>query len=109
MRAPWPRVAANQPWPRLSADDPRPATQHLGTIEADLLVPADAPLAARLVTTRAGVTIGIAHLPRPPAAGEHGERLQSALLEPRTARDTGPAHPVTRALRAVAVAFWRWL
>jgi hypothetical protein len=58
--------------------------------------------AARMVTTSTGITIGIAHQPKPQAMGTHAENLQAALLDPRTAR---PLTPVKRLLGAL----WRWL
>jgi hypothetical protein len=58
--------------------------------------------AARMVTTPAGITIGIAHQPRPQPMGSQAEILQAALLEPRTAR---PLAPVQRLLGAL----WSWL
>lgn len=41
--------------------------------------------AARMVTTSAGVTIGIAWQPAPPQFSRDAEAIQAALLEPRTA------------------------
>lgn len=43
--------------------------------------------AARMVTTSAGVTIGIAWQPAPPQFSRDAESIQAALLEPRTARE----------------------
>lgn len=42
--------------------------------------------AARMVTTPAGITIGIAWAPPAPLFSRDAESIQSALLEPRTAR-----------------------
>lgn len=36
--------------------------------------------AARMVTTSAGITIGIAHMPRLPQQGSHADAIQRALL-----------------------------
>lgn len=47
------------------------------------------------------VAIGCLHQPRPPVATKDGERLQEALLEPRTAQ---PASALAR----VAGALWSW-
>lgn len=58
--------------------------------------------AARMTTTRAGITIGIAFQPRPPRPDFYAERIQAALLEPRTA-----ARPRTVARRLLGI-FWRW-
>jgi hypothetical protein len=40
--------------------------------------------AARLVTTRTGIQIGALYQPPPPRPGLYAERIQAALLEPRT-------------------------
>jgi hypothetical protein len=58
--------------------------------------------AARMVTTPAGITIGIAHQPRPQAMGTHAEAIQAALLNPATARPLSP-------LQRLFGVFWRAL
>lgn len=60
------------------------------------------PRAASLATTATGLRIGIAHQRPLPAIDREAERLQAALLEPRTAR---PLTPLQRVLGAA----WRWL
>lgn len=40
----------------------------------------------RMVTTSAGITIGIAHKPRPQPLGEQAEVIQAALLKHRASR-----------------------
>lgn len=57
--------------------------------------------AARMTTTRTGITIGIAYMPRPQCQGHHAERIQAALLDERTAK------PLTGVWRVVG-RFWRW-
>lgn len=74
----------------------------MNTIVADMHQ-VGAPREARMVTTKAGITIGIAHQwlqPQYPTTTE--QLLQAALLEPRTAR---PLSPLQRASRAL----WKWL
>lgn len=60
------------------------------------------PRIASMVGTPSGLRIGIAHIPRPEPVQGDALRLQSALLEPRTAR------PLPW-LAAIAGAIWRWL
>lgn len=60
------------------------------------------PRAASLATTATGLRIGIAHQRPLPAIDRDAQRLQTALLEPRTAR---PLPQLQRVLGAV----WRWL
>ena len=53
--------------------------------------------------TKAGIVIGIAHIPQQrPMHGDSAVRIQSALLEPRT------AHPRPLFARILAPV-WRWL
>lgn len=56
----------------------------------------------RYITTSAGVRIGCAYQPPPARIGSDGERVQAALLEPRTAL------PMT-ALHRLLGAIWNWL
>ncbi len=49
-----------------------------------------------------GIAIGIAHVPKPPKPGSEALRLQSALLDKRTARPL----PL---IRRIAGAVWRWM
>jgi hypothetical protein len=56
----------------------------------------------RLVRTRTGLVIGIAHQPKPKPASDDAERIQSALLDPCTAR---PLPMLKRMWRAIV----RWL
>ena len=60
------------------------------------------PRFAFMQTTRTGLRIGCAYVPTPPAPPKDGERLQAALLEPRT------KYPVSL-VRRVAGAVWGWL
>lgn len=60
------------------------------------------PRAARLATTATGLRIGIAHQRPLPAIDREAERLQAALLEPRTAR------PLLMLQRIVG-RVWQWL
>lgn len=55
---------------------------------------------ASMTTTRAGVTIGLRHIPERPQLGTEGERIQAALLAPPP-----PSTTTGRILAAV----WRWL
>lgn len=58
--------------------------------------------AARMVTTPAGITIGIAHQPKPQPMGSHAEAIQAALLEPRTAQEPSK-------LKRLLGTVWGWL
>lgn len=60
------------------------------------------PRIASMVGTSAGLRIGIAHIPCAQPVEGDALRLQSALLEPRTARP--PSW-----LATIAGAIWRWL
>ena len=60
------------------------------------------PHAASLAITRTGLRIGCAWTPPPAGTDRDHQRLQAALLEPRTAT------PLSLAAR-VAGAIWRWL
>ncbi|HYE41262.1 MAG TPA: hypothetical protein VEB23_15090 [Ramlibacter sp.] len=56
----------------------------------------------RYITTRSGVRIGSAWTPPPHRIDHDHHKLQTALLNPRTAR------PMNTAQR-IAAAAWRWL
>lgn len=60
------------------------------------------PRASSLTVTATGLRIGIAHQRPPARIDREAERLQVALLEPRTAR------PLTLLQRLLG-AIWRWL
>ena len=60
------------------------------------------PRAASLAETRSGLRIGCAWTPRPARFDRDHERLQAALLDPRTAM---PPNPLMR----LAGAIWSWL
>lgn len=57
---------------------------------------------ANMEVTRAGIRIGCAYVPPPPSPSKDAQRLQAALLEPRTARPL----PLLRRVAGVA---WRFL
>lgn len=59
------------------------------------------PMHGRTLRTCRGIHIGGAIAPRMPAVSQDGERLQAALLEPRTAAP----RPV---LLRIAGAVWGW-
>lgn len=44
----------------------------------------------RMVTTQAGITIGIAHQRKPQPLGSHAEKIQAALLEKPAPKGYGP-------------------
>lgn len=46
----------------------------------------NAPYHLRFTQTRTGLRIGVAYVPRPMAVSGDQERIQCALLDPRTAR-----------------------
>lgn len=54
--------------------------------------------ASRMVTTSSGITIGIAHQPKPQEMGSHAEKIQSALLKPGTAQRLSPVQRLIDAL-----------
>lgn len=56
---------------------------------------------ARMVTTRAGITIGRSYVPPPQSLGYYAQQVQAALLDPRTVR------PLAGWQRAFGV-LWRW-
>ena len=59
-------------------------------------------MAGRDVVHTGRIAIGAAHIPRPSREiGKEAERLQTALLDPRTARPLPP-------LQRIAGAIWRW-
>ncbi len=60
------------------------------------------PRTASMSITATGLRIGIAYVPRPASVDGDAQRVQSALLEPRTAK---PLPIATRLLGAI----WRWL
>jgi hypothetical protein len=61
------------------------------------------PTAARLKVTSTGIKIGIAYMPQQrPVHGESAVQIQSALLEPRTAK------PLPLLLRIFG-RVWKWL
>ncbi len=60
------------------------------------------PRTASMAVTATGLRIGIAHVPRPAPVQGDALHLQTALLEPRTARQL----PWTA---RIAGAIWRWL
>lgn len=61
------------------------------------------PSLVNATKTRAGIVIGIAYVPQQrPIHGDSAVRIQSALLEPRT------AHPRPLVARILAP-IWRWL
>ena len=58
-------------------------------------------MAGRECVDTGRVVIGRAYVPPPSPIFDHAEKLQTALLEPRTAHEP---HPVKRALGR----FWSW-
>lgn len=72
-----------------------------GTLSAQRIL-REVPIAGRFCVDTGRVVIGRCHIPTPPRElGKEAERLQTALLDERTAK-------VAAAWRRALAPFWRW-